>query len=192
MGVRAEQKEMRRLSILEKALDLFIHKGYTGTTVRDIASSLSISPALLFHYFDSKEKILSELLSIAQEGVVMAQLTFIKEKTPLENFLSVAELILNSFRTEKYSAPLFVLIHQIGIFGLMPEDHMEFFSHNPAFEASIPEIIRGQTDGSIRSGEPSVLALLFWSTIQGVAESCTLYGEETLPDPSWLIGMLKS
>lgn len=56
MGVRAEQKEMRRLSILEKALDLFIHKGYTGTTVRDIASSLSISPALLFHYFDSKEK----------------------------------------------------------------------------------------------------------------------------------------
>ena len=191
MGVRAEQKEMRKLSILEKALNLFIHKGYTGTTVRDIASSLSISPALLFHYFDSKEKILSELLSIAQEGIVMAQLTFTQEKTPLENFLSVAELILTSFRTEKYSAPLFVLIHQIGIFGLMPEENKAFFSNNPAYEASIPEIIRGQMDGSIRSGEPSVLALLFWSTIQGVAESCTLYGTNTIPDPKWLVGMLK-
>jgi len=192
MGVRAEQKEKRRLSILEKALDLFIHKGYTGTTVRDIASSLSISPALLFHYFDSKEKILSELLLIAQEGVVMAKLLFNPEKSPVENFTSVADLIINSFRTEKYSAPLFVLIHQIAIFNLMPEENKDFFSHNPAYEASIPEIIRGQKNGSIRSGEPSILALLFWSTIQGVAESCTLYGPETLPEPQWLIGMLKS
>ena len=121
----------------------------------------------------------------------MAQLTFTTEKTPLENFLSVAELILSSFRSEKYSAPLFVLIHQIGIFGLMPEEHREFSPHNPAYEASIPEIIRGQTDGSIRNAEPSVLALLFGAPFR-VAESCTLYGEETLPDPSWLIGMLKS
>jgi hypothetical protein len=74
----------------------------------------------------------------------------------------------------------------------MPEENKDFFSHNPAYEASIPEIIRGQKNGSIRSGEPSILALLFWSTIQGVAESCTLYGPETLPDPQWLIGMLKS
>lgn len=192
MGVRAEQKERRRLSILEKALHLFIHKGYTGTSIRDISSSLSISPALLFHYFDSKEKILSELLTIAQEGVVMAQLTFNKNKSPLENFASVSSLIINSFRSEKYSASLFTLVHQISIFDLIPEEHKSFFSHNPAYEASIPEIVRGQKDGSIRSGEPSILALLFWSTIQGVAESCTLYGPETLPDPQWLIGMFKN
>ncbi len=192
MGVRAEQKEKRRLSILEKALNLFIHKGYTGTTVRDIASSLSISPALLFHYFESKEKILSELINIAQEGVVMAQHLFVPEKKPLENFLSVAQLILNSFRDEKYSAPIFVLIHQIELFNLMPDENKVFFSHNPAYEASIPEIMRGQSEGSIRSGEPSVLALLFWSTIQGVAESCTLYGPDTIPEPQWIIGLLKN
>ena len=54
---RQEQKEARRQEILYVALDLFVKKGYAATKITDIAEKASMSVGLLFHYFESKEKL---------------------------------------------------------------------------------------------------------------------------------------
>jgi len=69
MGNRAEQTEKRRPRILSSSLDLFVYKGYHGTTVRDIAKRSEVSVGLLFHYFPTKQAILEELLKTAEEGL---------------------------------------------------------------------------------------------------------------------------
>jgi AcrR family transcriptional regulator len=47
--------------ILEVALDLFIRKGYTATSMREIAAPLGISKAALYYHFPSKAHIMLEL-----------------------------------------------------------------------------------------------------------------------------------
>jgi AcrR family transcriptional regulator len=49
--------------ILEIAADLFARKGYTATTIADIAAELGTTTAALYYHFPSKQAILAGLLS---------------------------------------------------------------------------------------------------------------------------------
>ncbi len=53
-----EQKER----IAEAATDIFIEKGYKGTSLQDIAQSVGITKAGIYHYFKTKEEILYYIL----------------------------------------------------------------------------------------------------------------------------------
>jgi AcrR family transcriptional regulator len=50
-----------RERILDAALDLFIEKGYDGTSLREIAERLHFTKAALYYHFASKEDILMAL-----------------------------------------------------------------------------------------------------------------------------------
>lgn len=52
----------RRDELLEIASRLFATRGYSQTTVRDIADEAGILSGSLYHHFDSKEAMLSEIL----------------------------------------------------------------------------------------------------------------------------------
>ncbi len=54
--------EIRR-EILRKAAALFARKGYPNTTIADLAEANGMSRGLLYHYFDSKEAMLFEMLT---------------------------------------------------------------------------------------------------------------------------------
>ena len=47
--------------ILDVALDLFIEKGYDGTSLREIAERLGFTKAALYYHFEAKEDILMAL-----------------------------------------------------------------------------------------------------------------------------------
>lgn len=54
-------KEEKRAAILAAALELFADRGYHATNVPLIAERAGISVGTLYHYFDSKEKVVNEL-----------------------------------------------------------------------------------------------------------------------------------
>ena len=62
MPTRDEQKEQRRQLIIDKAIELFAKKGYAETKIGDIATAADMSAGLMFHYFESKEKLLEEIV----------------------------------------------------------------------------------------------------------------------------------
>jgi AcrR family transcriptional regulator len=43
--------------ILAAARESFAHKGFTGTTIRAVAAEAGVDPALVHHYFGSKEEL---------------------------------------------------------------------------------------------------------------------------------------
>lgn len=51
-----------RERILATAARLFSERGYSGTTVRDVAGAAGITAGSLFHHFPSKEQMLVEML----------------------------------------------------------------------------------------------------------------------------------
>lgn len=53
--------EIRR-GILDRSAALFARRGYPNTTIADLAAANGISRGLLYHYFASKEALLSEML----------------------------------------------------------------------------------------------------------------------------------
>ena len=54
-------RQNRRDDLLTAALDLFIERGYEGTSVADLVESTGLSKAAFVYHFGSKEELLFEL-----------------------------------------------------------------------------------------------------------------------------------
>lgn len=63
---RAPSSDSRR-EILRTAARLFQERGYDATSMQDIASSLDLSKAALYHHFESKEEILFQIMSYGMD-----------------------------------------------------------------------------------------------------------------------------
>ncbi len=55
--------ERSRAAILDAALQLFSHRGYRGTSIRDIAAKAGVSIGNVYHHFLDKEGIFDRLLA---------------------------------------------------------------------------------------------------------------------------------
>jgi AcrR family transcriptional regulator len=64
MGAEPAESEgpTTRQRILREASALFAQKGYHGTSTREIANAVGIQQPSLFHHFESKDAIMSELI----------------------------------------------------------------------------------------------------------------------------------
>lgn len=107
MGVRNEQREKRKQEILAAALDLFIRRGYAATKISDIAQSVGMSVGLLFHYFESKEKLYESLVRYGISGP-MSTMGFTGDES-LRFFEETAEKIIHSIYEQPFIAKMFVL-----------------------------------------------------------------------------------
>ena len=54
--------EERRGAILEAALSVFSDLGYTQATLNDVADRVGVTKGCLYHYFESKERLLLDLI----------------------------------------------------------------------------------------------------------------------------------
>jgi len=57
-----EIREGKRSLIMDVALEHFANEGYKSTTISHIARHAGISKGLMYNYFESKEKLLSEII----------------------------------------------------------------------------------------------------------------------------------
>lgn len=79
--VKSKNTEER---ILESAREIFIHKGFEGARMQEIADHAGINKALLHYYFRGKEKLFSSVFNniIQQIGPTIS--VFFNEDIPLE------------------------------------------------------------------------------------------------------------
>ncbi|MBN2038483.1 MAG: TetR/AcrR family transcriptional regulator [Spirochaetes bacterium] len=190
MGNRAEQVAKQRENILNTSLKLFVTNGYHGTTVRDIAKKTGISVGLIFHYFPAKQDILKELLKQSEEGVSKIKEFLASENDPVNIFSGIAKAILESF-SEENTKYLFLLENQVMTQKSIPFNAKTLKKSNLMINASVPLIISGQKNKSIKSGDPLTLALVFWGAIQGLAETFFWHPEALVPDYNCIADILR-
>jgi AcrR family transcriptional regulator len=166
----AEQPSERREQLLQIAARLIAHRGYSATTVRDIADEAGILSGSLYHHFSSKEAILEEILrsflDTLLERFEQLEATGGAPKEILD------QLIDHAFSTiERY--PDAVQLYQ---------NESAFLSGQPGFEFVADEsariediwlrtIRRGQEEGMFREGMEAAIIYRFirdavWSTVR--------------------------
>ncbi len=185
---REEQKQKRRQEILYVGLSLFIKKGYAATKIANIAEEANMSMGLLFHYFNSKEALLEELVQLGLEGTRLPLQGIIKE--PLEFFKSFTEDLFKSMQQEPYVAQMFTLMGQVQRNEGIPENIRQLALEVNTIESCVVIIEEGQKKGSIRQGNALALSNTYWCTIQGIAEQYVLRPDIPLPEVEWIIDLI--
>lgn len=76
MARTVKQPDERKQELLDAAMRLFVERGFSATSMRDIAREAHVTPGLAYHYFDSKQNLFSEALEAyaqrcAEQGIAV-------------------------------------------------------------------------------------------------------------------------
>jgi len=82
----------KQIKIMESAEELFAEKGFSGTSVRDIADAADVNVAMISYYFGSKEKMLESLFNFRSQST-MLKLESMYNNTALSPMEKVHQMI---------------------------------------------------------------------------------------------------
>lgn len=190
MTKKEKQYEMRKWQILDIALSHFIRYGFYGTSTRKIAEEAGISSGLMFHYFPSKLALYESLVEIGCEKLTIdsgegeSPMMFFEKQ--VEWFLSVATQ--NSFASKMFVFMGLVVINAKDV----SERAAQMVKEHDVEAMSVPYIEKGQKLGVIRPGDPLTLSVLFYSSIQGFAETLVVKDNLQLPEKEWFLAILRN
>lgn len=188
MGVREDQKEKRRQDILAAGLKVFTRKGYGAAKISDIAAEAGMSAGLMFHYFESKEKLYEELVKIGISGPMsMMEITY---DEPIGFFEESAKQVLQYIQ-EPQVANMFVLMNQAFLSEGIPQSVKEMLMGFDIFNVTARIIEEGQTNQTIREGNPYALAVAFWCAVQGIAEQVAAFPACPCPQSEWIVDIIR-
>ena len=89
-----------KTSVLHAAAKLFLEKGYSNTTTREIASLADVNVTTMNRYFGSKENILAALVEYVLAGQFTAAREMVAGKTEDEILFYAAETTLQLYMSE--------------------------------------------------------------------------------------------
>lgn len=135
--------EDMRSKILCTSAKLFLTKGYSATTLREIATQAEVNIGSLMHLFQNKENLLCELVKFVLEGqfavtekmlmdITDDKLLFWAAETTLQLYIAESDENIRELYEAAYSLPKSSTL----IYGLIAEKLQEFFGElHPDYEA---------------------------------------------------------
>lgn len=187
-NVREKMREDRRNQILSISLDLFIRKGYYGTSTRGIAAEAGVSSGLIFNYFRTKDEIYETLIRIGVE-----EMSFdyeLASQNPYAYLSNMVENIFHQLETNPFYAKMFVFIEQALHTAGLSKPASALLSRMNLTEDLCTIIECGQQKKQFREGNPKALSTAFLSVIQGIAQEKVHKGEIPFPKKEWVMDIL--
>ena len=187
--IREEQKER----ILNAALAIFAHNGYSETKMSDIAAAAGVSYGLAYHYFTNKEAIFTALIQKALKGALhLMQSARSQPGTPWERLRWLTEEMLRGAREEpEYE----MLVLQALTSSAVPQETRQVVldENRLAHEALKLLIIDGQATGEVAAEDPELLAIAWEWCIQGMVFDMSYQDAEParLPGVEIVLRLLK-
>lgn len=88
---RSREREETRRRILDAARELFVQHGYEATSMRAIADGIEYTPTAIYHHFESKEALLSELCNADFRSLAAAFRRIGRIEDPIERLHRIGE-----------------------------------------------------------------------------------------------------
>ncbi len=106
-------------------------------------------------------------------------------------FEQTAKTVLDYISQQPFAAKLFVLMNRASYDDALPEQAKGFVMRKNDVESAVKRIEQGQKEGDIRSGNATALAIAFFMAIQGIAENIARYPQMPVPQPEWIVDILR-
>lgn len=175
MSPRPQIAHLRRPEILAAATEVIRERGVSATRIADVAERMDVSPPALLYYFESKDELLSEALSFAEER-------FYEElASELSGIESARErlvwLVESCTAAGDYDAVLWIELWPHAL--RSDELAATRGTLDRRWRRTIAAIIReGQERGELGGGDPDELAALVASLLDGLAIQVALQDRE--------------
>jgi AcrR family transcriptional regulator len=176
----AQERVARMALILDSAEKLFVEKGYTATSINDIAEAADFSRTSIYQYFRSKEEIYLEILERYTDPLT-ERLEQATAAVP-----TVSEKIrafLDEIRKMKREKPNFFELYFIQRHQVEPRLPVELRTHLNAKRRRLEDVFRefyrkGTEKGEVRAIRFKDASNLFFAQIMGMMLLHEYYGDE--------------
>jgi len=161
-----ESTRSRREEILQGAKQLFAERGFRETNLNDVAIRLGLRRQAIYHYFETKDEILFELIEGAGHALARAaQPVLDSDLTPVEKLREVVKVHVRHVLND---ADVFRV--QVNEINKMTGDRGDTIRRNQsAYVHRVAEVIAdGQKDGSLVEVPPVAQALVIIGMCQWV------------------------
>jgi AcrR family transcriptional regulator len=179
-------KKSKKAEIIDTATVLFATKGFTNTSMTEVASLTGIVGATIFYHFKTKEDLFVSVLENVKTGLVQAfSLYFQEEHFPsgLERLLGAVAYHLHLSETKK---EWFLLLrrhytHELAAVNPTCRKYLEVV-YTCLVEIFEKALTIGQEDGSIGPLSTKKTALIILAMVDGIIqlENNNLYNAGTL------------
>jgi len=179
-------RQTTRVKIEVAALSLFARKGL-AVKVGEIAEASGLSQGLMYSHYPSKDALIAELVRQATTISGKTIMGFAENgNTATGKINAISSVMCRMFVENSIGIDYFMFMVQVGMSGFqLPEASLHAPTHpNPA-ESLARIIVEGQAVGSVVSGEPMQLSMLYWAAIQGLC-CYAVTGMPVAPEPKAL------
>jgi len=162
----------KKRSILEAATVLFAEKGYTETSIAELARRTDSAEGTIFYHFKTKADLFVAILADIKEGILSEFDTYMGT-CRFENGIEMMEKVISFFlylagQHEEW----FLLLQRHHPYEVARENeecrrHLATL-YNTLLDLFEDAILRGREDGSIGDLPPKKTALLIFSMVNGL------------------------
>ena len=177
--------------IKQEALRQFSRKGLFGTKIKDIAEGVGMAQGLIYHYYSSKDAIYAELIGDALDKMNEAVTALRDMPLPPHEKIraAVVQLLATIESSDDFNQTCRLISHAANSEAIPESAQKAIAEKRDIPYRELAKIIKeGQQAGTLREGDPDELALIFWTSINGLAifKATTPECAKT-PDPQLLI-----
>ncbi len=184
-AVRQKPTKDRRQEILDAAARVITERGLAETRISDVAEAAGVSPGLILYYFDSKDRLLSEALTYANDQFYLRMSREIRRiPSAREQLRRLVDLSVPGYMPEYGKLDEWALWIEVWVRALrdseMAKDREAL---DQRWRQSIADIIRaGQATGEFGPGDADELALRLGSLIDGLAIQVIMNDSQVTPE----------
>ena len=175
---RSREREETRERILEAAREMFVEHGYEATTMRAIADRIEYTPTAIYHHFQNKQALLTELATSDFQALAAAFRQIGRMEDPVERLGRIGEAYVE-----------FALEHPM-------QYQLMFMTRHPVETVKIRNAKQDPSEGAyaflrsacaeaVASGrlrdditDPEELAQMLWSSLHGLLALRIVKGED--------------
>ncbi len=169
-------KENKKEQIIREALKLFSEKGFAAVSMRDLAGSVGVSVSTIYHYYESKQALVRDMIARANELTAKARDSFFRilnstEKVACEPFVRAGVMYVTAYLRHEQIDPLLRMLESERFHEPAAEEAWQqmMFADPIAHEAKVFELLaaRGEireTDADRLAGEYHGIVMLGYFT----------------------------
>ena len=156
-------RENRKELIIREALKLFSERGFAAVSMRDLAEAAGISVSTIYHYYESKQALVRDMIVRADELTAKARDSFFgilssTEKVECEPFVRAGVMYVTAYLRHEQIDPLLRMLESERFHEPAAEEAWQrmMFAGPMAHEAKVFELLAGR--GEIRDTDADRLA----------------------------------